>query len=495
MDAHLQDQELRPSEPERVRVAAIVANSVKHDARVVKEAESLRDAGYDVLVIGMKDNDNTEDSFTTQCGIFVRLMPWRALAYGAFARLVLLGLPVVIAAYLLALRALGSMDAIVETVAPLLIAYVWLRFYSRQSRVARRYAELEYPDAVTGRPPSRLRRLVRFPSLKPVLAYFQRRGAARVRNRQFLRALEAARPAVVHCHDAQTLAAGVSYKRRHGGKVVFDSHEYFEEISLASAGQRRRLRRIVKRRAYQVDGFVTVNESIARAISDRYPHLPEPVVVMNATRAPDSEVVYDGRLHEAARLLPETSILLYQGGLAGGRGLDELIRAAPLLPRSWHLVIMGWGGLQSRLVGLATDFDPSGSRISFLPRVAQEELILWTAGATVGVIPYEKVSMNNWFCSPNKLWEYPRSGVPLLVSPFPEMKAIVERHRIGWLLEENVTARDIAAKVTALRSSDLEAAKKACRRFILQDNWRVYEERLVALYDGLVPRLKENRPA
>ncbi|HYE68658.1 MAG TPA: hypothetical protein VEA58_08600, partial [Anaerovoracaceae bacterium] len=47
--------------------------------------------------------------------------------------------------------------------------------------------------------------------------------------------------------------------------------------------------------------------------------------------------------------------------------------------------------------------------VVFIPPAPQNDLALWTAGGTIGIIPYEKIGLNHWFCTPNKLWEYPNA--------------------------------------------------------------------------------------
>ena len=43
------------SNPDSPRIAALVLNSVNHDARVLKEADTLAEAGFDVHIIGIQD--------------------------------------------------------------------------------------------------------------------------------------------------------------------------------------------------------------------------------------------------------------------------------------------------------------------------------------------------------------------------------------------------------------------------------------------------------
>jgi glycosyltransferase involved in cell wall biosynthesis len=237
----------------------------------------------------------------------------------------------------------------------------------------------------------------------------------------------------------------------------------------------------------KIDAFLTVNQSIADHLNRKYRHLPPAVIVKNAAMQPNRrQPTYDGRLHEAAGLEPSRKILLYQGGFTLHRGLDALVRAAPLLPEGWRLVMMGWGQFEHELRAKAHAVDPNSGRIRFIPPVPHQELPHWTAGAALGVIPYENVCLNHWFCTPNKLWEYPASGVPVLASPFPEMEKLIAAHGIGRLLADPISPRNIAQVVGSITEIDLTKMRENCTAFTARDNWSVYEKRLIATYEQLL---------
>jgi glycosyltransferase involved in cell wall biosynthesis len=128
----------------------------------------------------------------------------------------------------------------------------------------------------------------------------------------------------------------------------------------------------------------------------------------------------------------------------------------------------------------------TGSRIRFVSPVSQAELAEWTAGATLGAILYEPVSANHVYCSPNKLWEYPRSGVPILCTDVPEMAKRVTAYGHGFMVPaETLDATTIAERINSLTDEDIAMARSACRTFIEADNWSIYAERLRTLYANL----------
>jgi glycosyltransferase involved in cell wall biosynthesis len=111
---------------------------------------------------------------------------------------------------------------------------------------------------------------------------------------------------------------------------------------------------------------------------------------------------------------------------------------------------------------------------------------LWTAGAKLGVIPYENAGLNHWFCTPNKLWEYPNAGVPIIASPFPEMRKVIEPNGIGWFLTDPLTAKSIATSINAISDGELAEAARNCRLFMQRDNWSTYSRRLKKAYEAFL---------
>jgi glycosyltransferase involved in cell wall biosynthesis len=298
-------------------------------------------------------------------------------------------------------------------------------------------------------------------------------------------------PDVIHCHDCLTLPAGYRVKQALGIPLVYDAHEIYEAAASRVAGVTDYYARIHARYLRHVDGFIAVNDSAALYYRHAYPAAPGAVVIRNAI-ALTPTVAYDGRLHDAAGLPRSQKILLYQGGFSTERGLPILVRSAAMLPDGWTLVMMGWGPLAGQLKQIAAssarrdDAGDDNPKVRFIPAAPARELKSWTQGASVGIIPYEGKMLNHWIATPNKLWEYPSAGVPLIVQPFPEMRRVVTAYRCGWILPEALTASAIADLVSGLTDDMLAEAKTGCQRFVEADNWYArYEKRLLDLYAGL----------
>jgi glycosyltransferase involved in cell wall biosynthesis len=521
-----------------MKVAKVVFNSVSHDARVLKEAEAIAEAGFDVVIVGIQDANNSVPIQTLENGVVIRRVAWQARAFRPSAwsylwQLLLAVAGVAIAAFV-AVWLVENFQTIASVVTfrnalyllcAATVLYVGAGLWGQYARRRRSFLSikkrehdefLKYeaelsgyrrrqsaaaaadafppaasPDGAKKRRRSRaLHRRIPRPlmgglaaSLRP--ANLRRWKVVFAREKQVSALLAEEQPQIVHAHDLAALPVAAKFARATGAKLVFDAHEMYDHLAQSEDELSELNGKILRKYAPDVDTFITINDSIARYYASSYPAFPRALIIKNATRyAEDFE--YDGRLHAAAGLPPETRILIYQGGYAPKRGLISLLLSAEYLDPSWSLVFMGWGKLEEELRRVADSLkmkEPElDARIRFVPKVKQSELPYWTSGATLGAIPYENTGLNHWYCNPNKLWEYPNAGVPIIASPFPELRKTIEGNGIGWLLPDPLTPRDIAATINRLQPEELSEAARNCRRFIQEDNWSVYAERLKQAY-------------
>jgi len=299
---------------------------------------------------------------------------------------------------------------------------------------------------------------------------------------------------IYHAHDLNTLPVAYWAKRLTGGKIVYDSHELYTEISTLSRLERRIFRCCESYLIHQVDKVITVNQSIASELSKRYKiSLPEVIMncpVINNQKGSPCENLLLKRLG-FGKAVP---LILYQGGYAPNRGLQNLILSAHYLNEG-VIVLMGWGRLEQELKNLVKA-ENLNDKVMFLDPVPQEELLIHTQCATLGVIPYQFVGLNNYYTTPNKLFEYIAAGLPVVASNFPELKRIVEGYNLGKTFDPE-DPKDIAAAINdvlsdkaryeEMRKNALEAAKVF--------NWENESKKLLTIYRNLSEVIQNNEEA
>lgn len=529
-----------------MRVKIIVLNSVLHDARVIKEANTLAAAGHDVSIIGLFDKRSTDTDVHLPSGVHVRLCKpllsdatQQVFWYARLAACVAILLLGILTLQLLAGSSIGTeLRPVVSNpyvwkpalVACLLAIFVGVTSTLSRRTKARAQGPIEQPnqtgassvtsDAFIDKLECRCKRITRpvRDTSKRVVRLLIKAPFRFIKNKLGARFKSLVRPIarplykkmrqqhivaaaleggldVVHCHDIWSLPSGAAIRKKTGVPLIWDAHEIYEEVAQGDRRHAAHCRKLMKRYESQIDYFITINESIASFYKSHYPQLPSATVVKNATVYTPG-VGYDGRLHKAAGLPSTQKIALYQGGFAEKRGLRTLVEAARYLHQDWTLVMMGWGTLEHELKALR-DVPQLGTaarntpHVVFLPAVPQSELIYWTAGGTVGLIPYENVGLNHLYCTPNKLWEYPAATVPILCSPLVEMTKTVRQHGTGWLLPDPAGPKEIAESINSLTSSQIDTARRCCKDFITADNWSVYGIRLTELYAEIALSLEK----
>lgn len=302
---------------------------------------------------------------------------------------------------------------------------------------------------------------------------------------QIARAVPADSYDVLHCHDLIPLMAGTDLKRRYPHlRLIWDAHEFYEDTATGTKSDRILARKVISDAAGLVDSFITINGSFRDLYANHYPRLPPARVVMNATPA-GPPVCYDGRLHQAAGLAPSRRILLFQGFFHPFRGLETLLKSAQDLPDSWSVVMMGEGPLGDRVRAEAQALAgavPGSAPLVWLPPAPYPELRLWTAGASLGAIPYEERGLNHLYCTPNKLWEFPNAGVPILATDLCEMGRIIHEYGTGFLLPRQFSHVDVVATLRQITPGDLKKAAANCRSFSDSMSWSRFEPELLKAY-------------
>ncbi len=444
-------------------VCMFVLNRCFHDARVLKEARSLVDAGFSVKVVAVGRSE--DPAHEVRDGFCVFRVHARGPG-GSLGERIVAGegqndparSPVRVCGVSDEAPTVGGADAVTSTDSRL--ATLGMRHTAR--RVA----------AWLGRslrwcPLRSLHRLVVFGRYY-VLAY------------AYVKEVPAA---VYHAHDLNTLPVAWWAARRLGGRLVFDSHELYTEVATLSRRERRFWRLVERFLIRRCDAVITVNESIAAELEKRY-SIARPAVVMNCPVLPD-RVGPSSRLRDVLGLRDDSPLVLYQGGFSPNRGLENLLTAVALLP-SVKLVMMGFFRIEADLRRLCEDLDLLGTRVFFLPPVSQEDLLSWTASADVGVIPYQSVGLNNYYSLPNKLFEYLGAGIPVAVSNLPELARVVDTCKVGYTFDPD-DPQDIARAIRRITgdSAHLEELKARVRVARERFRWQIEERKLLAIYERL----------
>ena len=290
---------------------------------------------------------------------------------------------------------------------------------------------------------------------------------------------------IYHGHDLHTLPTAYKTAKRTRSKVVYDAHELYTEMSVLKPIERKLYAILERKYAPKVNALITVNESIANELKERYNLRAKPYIIFNCPDITNNITLTNNDvLREKLKLPKETNIVLYQGGFSVNRGLFNLIKAAKYI-NNGIIVFMGWGRIEKELRNEVSELDLE-NKVLFTPGVPQHELLNHTKSADVGVIPYQFVGLNNYYTSPNKLFEYINANVPIAGSDFPELKRVINKYVIGETFDPE-SPKSIAKGINKI--IDDEGYKKKLKentKFAARDfTWEQEEKKLLEIYKNL----------
>jgi glycosyltransferase involved in cell wall biosynthesis len=292
---------------------------------------------------------------------------------------------------------------------------------------------------------------------------------------------------VIHCHDLDTAWAGMTAAGSSGAKLVYDAHELYTERPGFKWWQIRAYRRIERRILERADVVFTANEERAEIMADMYGTSRPMIPLLNVpSRSKMGDLPNPAAVAARAELGCER-LLIYQGGLADGRGLETVVAALEELPESYHLAVMG-PGEPAGLLKAAMSASSLRDRVHLWPAVTPDEVIGWAAVADAGIVSYLPNGLNNVYCAPNKLYDYVGAGIGVIAADLPPLRKIVEQHAIGTLFKPGDASSVVLAANALLGDEDtLSEARANAQELRDSVYWEKEAEKLVHAYEALRP--------
>jgi len=280
---------------------------------------------------------------------------------------------------------------------------------------------------------------------------------------------------IVHCHDLDTLQAGLWIKKKTGCKLVYDAHEIFGYmihdnvfsffVKIAFYLEKKLLK--------NADFIITVNEKVKKYF-ENISNIPIALVMnckdlISKTYTPSKNktftVCYIGNLHRR-RLFPQIV-----DALGSIENINFMIAA-----KKEHL------NLYNQVKEAANKY----KNVNFLGEISSDKVISKTQASDIIVQPFDPTRKTAYFSTPNKLFEAMVCGRPIICNKGTNPGKIVEELNCGITVNYDVDAfkdgvihlRDNPQLCEKLGKNSLKAA-------IEKYNWEEQKKNLLDVYKKL----------
>jgi glycosyltransferase involved in cell wall biosynthesis len=302
---------------------------------------------------------------------------------------------------------------------------------------------------------------------------------------------------------------------RGGTQCVYDAHELYSETPEVMR------RPIIKKVWLAVEKFIvpkikyryTVSQSVADEFERRYNTKFELIrnlpIRQSIDESPTEENPIDGVIsnhpvnslstinHPITQSLNHHSlsiihyplsikkIILYQGNLNEGRGLETAVTAMQYLENA-VLWIVGDGDLMSILRGMVLDLKLE-KKVIFHGFVKPKDLPAITQQAHVGLNIAEGTSLSYQYSLSNKTTDYIQSGLPQIFINFIEFQRINDQYHVGLVINSLDVEALVAALKRLLEDENLYKTLRAnCFEAAKILNWDNEKKKLIAFYQQII---------
>ena len=247
---------------------------------------------------------------------------------------------------------------------------------------------------------------------------------------------------IVLSNDIDTLPASFFAAKIRRKAIVFDAHELFPEVPELVG------RPFVKKVWESIESLIlphiqyayTVCQPIADIYRNKFKINMR--VVRNAPMKSSMPVLtkkpydFDGK-----------KMILYQGAVNVGRGIEWVIDAMPYLDNVVYC-IAGTGDIYDE-IKFKIDTMGLNDRVILLGRIPFEELYKYTFSADLGLCLLENRGLNYYYSLPNRVFDFALANVPILATDFPEIRNVVEKYKLGVLVS-NYSPQFLAQEIVKI---------------------------------------------
>lgn len=302
-----------------------------------------------------------------------------------------------------------------------------------------------------------------------------------------LKIIKNSRPTIIHCHDFISFTVGILIKKIYPTKLVYDAHELecLEKLGKITFKQRSKIIFFFEKFFWKdIDLFITVSPSILKWYTKNYGNKENSIVVLNSPeislfkpRSQNQTSIGQINLHDKLNISKNKLIFVYVGYFQQGRGINLMLETFSKNINS-HIVFVGKGPLEKKI----REFTLNYNNIHICKPVPHDVLVKFISSADVGLCLIEKLSLSDFYCLPNKFFEFAFANLYILASNFPDMKRLIMRYSLGKCISLNINT--LIKEIKFLENNKKKS--KVLKKNLADLAWHAQSQKLVRGYENIL---------
>ena len=243
------------------------------------------------------------------------------------------------------------------------------------------------------------------------------------------------KPDAIYIHDYHLTLPGLIASRLTNSKLIYDAHELIIPEKKIRLSYKNYFFYILEKLIIKyIDLLIVTSSDRANIMSTHYKLNSHLIIIRNIVKSTLNSIsksIIFKKYPSLCKTDKSIKYLAYVGHITFSRKLNIILDSLCYLPNNISLVLIGDGpdlhsiikpnhynkGLKSRIISTGR-----------LPNLWVQDVL---SLCDLGLIIYDMKGLNNYFCSPNKIYEYIQAALPVVASNQPPLNHIINQFKIG----------------------------------------------------------------
>ena len=283
---------------------------------------------------------------------------------------------------------------------------------------------------------------------------------------------------VVHAFDLMTGYPALIPIKIFKKKLVYDCCDYYADSQQGPNFILNILRKMETKVFSKADYSIICSE---KRIEQIKPASPKNLFIVHNSPNINDFKIEDKKDRHILKSNSNRLKFVYVGNFCIDRWIIEFLNEAKKMSNEIEVHIGGFGGLNDQIEKIANE----SSNIYTYGKMNYSDVLQLESECDCLVAFYETHLRNHVYAAPNKFYEALAIGKPLIMLKGSGMSEIVEREKLGAVIEPTGQSLKNGIKTIIKLKEDKDLKKRMTKLFEKNYSWTIMEKRLFDLYENL----------